>query len=219
MKTTIFDMYSHFYNNLSKDTDSVLQNFSEVTFFAVNIDNEINESESLELFRNKVNGQSIVDVCPTHNIFVKFTYFGVPSNYILLSNTADGRTMSCCSNESVGQYETVRIVEFIIFKLQSRDSRVALLNEPVKTKTGRNKVIPIIHISDKRNITIYQNKFLNNKKVDWKHSWQVIGHWRKINPLTLGKDKNGIYNQEGRTWVNPSIRGSGELVRKLRIIK
>jgi hypothetical protein len=52
-------------------------------------------------------------------------------------------------------------------------------------------------------------------KIDWKHSWSVIGHWRKIR--RLGKNRQGDYCVIGRTWVNPSIKGSGTFISKPRV--
>jgi hypothetical protein len=58
-----------------------------------------------------------------------------------------------------------------------------------------------------------------NKKlqrdVDWSHQWEIRGHWRVCE--TIGKDRDGIYQVEGYTWVKNHIKGKGILVKKARI--
>lgn len=51
------------------------------------------------------------------------------------------------------------------------------------------------------------------------HSFSVRGHWRRVAEGTIGKNRNGEYTVEGFTWVKEHVRGEGELLRKLRVIK
>lgn len=56
-------------------------------------------------------------------------------------------------------------------------------------------------------------------KIDWQHQWRVRGHWRKISPQMIGKDREGEYCIVGRTWVKDFVKGDGPLIEKTRIIK
>ena len=57
---------------------------------------------------------------------------------------------------------------------------------------------------------------ISNNKIDWKHSWAVSGHWRKIKGI--GKDRYGERNTINKTWVTPCIKGSGSFVEKLKVV-
>lgn len=52
------------------------------------------------------------------------------------------------------------------------------------------------------------------------YSYEVMGHWRRLqNIKQLGKDRHGYRNVKGYTWVIPYIKGEGELVKKVRVVK
>lgn len=55
--------------------------------------------------------------------------------------------------------------------------------------------------------------------IDWRHQWRVRGHWRKIEPKMLGKNREGDYVVVGNTWVKDFVKGSGPLIEKTRILK
>lgn len=56
-------------------------------------------------------------------------------------------------------------------------------------------------------------------QLEYSHAFHVRGHWRRINEKTYGKDRNGVYNIVGYTWVTEYVKGEGELVKRLRVIK
>ena len=53
----------------------------------------------------------------------------------------------------------------------------------------------------------------------WTHQWRVRGHWRARSGI--GKDRMGLYNQRGRTWISDHVRGPDDkpLVEKRRIVR
>jgi hypothetical protein len=65
------------------------------------------------------------------------------------------------------------------------------------------------------------NKGKAIRNVEWSHSWVVRGHWRYLsNGSALGKDRKGIRNQVGRTWVTPFDKQKHlEKVSKTRVLK
>lgn len=55
--------------------------------------------------------------------------------------------------------------------------------------------------------------------INWQHQWRVRGHWRKISPQMIGKDREGEYCIVGRTWIKDFVKGDGPLIEKTRIFK
>ena len=55
--------------------------------------------------------------------------------------------------------------------------------------------------------------------LEFSHAFKVRGHWRKVSDNTYGKDRNGIYKVKGYTWVTEHVKGEGELVKKVRVVK
>lgn len=51
------------------------------------------------------------------------------------------------------------------------------------------------------------------------YAYEVMGHWRKLDDNSIGKDRQGLRGVAGYTWVIPHKRGEGELFKKSRIIK
>lgn len=51
------------------------------------------------------------------------------------------------------------------------------------------------------------------------YAYEVMGHWRKVDEQTIGKDREGKREVHGYTWVIPHTRGEGELFKKTRILK
>jgi hypothetical protein len=72
----------------------------------------------------------------------------------------------------------------------------------------------VIHIAMKKE----QGKvvpFCGNS-IDWSHRWLVRGHWRNIQGI--GKNRNGDYCIEGKTFVTSHEKGQGDLVHKVRVV-
>lgn len=109
--------------------------------------------------------------------------------------------------------------KFYLTILYNRKCEVGMTRVPVKvTKKGRDPefVKRLVVISNKKSI---KNEFKSFGKIDWKHQWRVRGHWRKISPNMVGKDREGEYVIVGNTWVKDFIKGEGPLIEKTRIIK
>jgi hypothetical protein len=104
---------------------------------------------------------------------------------------------------------------YILESLNNKKTQIYYKDTNFKTKSGRDKIVPVVFIRNSSNQTIYENYI--PKDVDWKHSWECVGHWRFVKGI--GKDRYGEYNKKGRTWVNPCIKGDGILIKKTRIIQ
>lgn len=72
-------------------------------------------------------------------------------------------------------------------------------NEEVK-KEGIKRIKPIGHL-------------------EYTHSFKVRGHWRRINQHSIGKNRNGEYKVYGFTFVKEYVKGEGELVKRVRVLK
>ena len=78
---------------------------------------------------------------------------------------------------------------------------------------------PIYYVMEKK---VYERKEYNIKpitKLEYSYSFHVRGHWRKLSEEQTGKNRQGIYNVKGYTWVKDFIKGEGELVKRVRIVK
>ena len=53
------------------------------------------------------------------------------------------------------------------------------------------------------------------------HQYEVMGHWRRINNNSIGKDRAGIRQAKGYTWVVPFVKGpeGTALIRKVRKVR
>ena len=51
------------------------------------------------------------------------------------------------------------------------------------------------------------------------HSFKVRSHWRRINKDSLGVDRFGIRRIKGMTFIKEYIKGEGDLIKKIRILK
>ena len=55
--------------------------------------------------------------------------------------------------------------------------------------------------------------------LEYSHAFNVIGHWRKLNGKNKGLNRQGQRVVEGHTWIKPFVKGQGELVQRVRIVK
>ena len=87
--------------------------------------------------------------------------------------------------------------------------------------TIKKPIKPIYYVLDKKEETTKHkyNSIRAIGKLEFNHSFKVRGHYRKISDKTYGKDRNGNYNILGYTWVTEYVKGEGELVKKLRVVK
>lgn len=91
-----------------------------------------------------------------------------------------------------------------------------------KDKTKQTIKVPnrkIYYVMEKR---VYEHKDYKIKpltRLEYSHAFKVRGHWRRISDKTLGKDRNGNRVHYGRTWVTEFLKGEGELVNKVRVVK
>lgn len=63
----------------------------------------------------------------------------------------------------------------------------------------------------------YKQTRFGSQHIEWTHSWEVRGHWRRF--TGTGKNRDGLRCIENWTWVRPHIKGDGELVSKSRVVK
>lgn len=80
---------------------------------------------------------------------------------------------------------------------------------------------PIYYILDKKEETKKSNynKIESRGHLEFTYAFKIRGHWRRISEKSYGKDRQGNYNILGYTWVTEYIKGEGELVKKLRVVK
>ena len=74
---------------------------------------------------------------------------------------------------------------------------------------------PIYYVLNKKER--YDNRITPITHLEYSHSFRVRGHWRHHNGI--GKNRQGVYNVEGYTWVTDYLKGEGELVKRVRVVK
>ena len=62
------------------------------------------------------------------------------------------------------------------------------------------------------------NQIKSRGYTEYSHAFKVRGHYRKLKPNKKGHDRNGK-EVLGYTWVHEYVKGEGELVKRIRIIK
>lgn len=81
-------------------------------------------------------------------------------------------------------------------------------------RTGKDYPLEVTYISKDKNPKLISP--LSENHIEWKHSWKVSGHWRKVKGM--GKNR---YNERvvfGKTWVIPTIKGNGILIEKTKVV-
>ena len=80
---------------------------------------------------------------------------------------------------------------------------------------------PIYYILDKQEEQVKReyHRIKPIGSITFDHSFKVRGHWRRIDTHTLGKNRNNEYVCRGVTWVKEHVRGEGELMKKVRVVK
>lgn len=151
-----------------------------------------------------------------------FFIFNSPAGEIYLSlvPSNDGGMDASCNKlgESFSKEEVVAIIQIIGIMVHDKRTRIAQEQATVSRKhSGKSKVVPVTYIR----IDGYENQRRANgiPGLVWTHSWECMGHWRKIDEEAVGKDRDGVYQIKGKTWVNPCTKGSGELIKKIRVIR
>ena len=83
-----------------------------------------------------------------------------------------------------------------------------------KGQTYFHKIKQVIYLGLKHEST--KATKIDGESVDWSHRWEVRGHWRKCRGI--GKDREGLHNVRGFTWVVPHIKGDEALplIKKIR---
>jgi len=127
------------------------------------------------------------------------------------------------SPENIDRYvaikgELIKMIEHIHDYRSAEDKEVrskSLLND--NGKKSYYKLNQIIYLTKKNHQENVEKTI--KKKVEWTHSYRVMGHWRTLEPGKIGKNQEGNYIVPGFTWVKDFVKGEGELIEKIRIIK
>lgn len=148
-----------------------------------------------------------VETSPGNYIFEAFGLNTLAGTLVRLANIDD-------ESDALIRYALRKIFNRtkLVFGEESNSNTIC-----IKKRTGKEwwKVSPVIHISLEK-----CGKFrepIYGEKIDWKHTWEVRGHWRKTS--SIGKDRDGKYTVSGYTWVKDHKKGDGKLVEKIRVTK
>lgn len=142
----------------------------------------------------------------------------------LVASSKDGKWLSFHnykSEEDNGEEfkQILSLVQSILNSLRGTAVAKENVKETMKIKvSGKKRQICINTISHIYPDKTISPKGLHGRTLEFSHRWFVCGHWRKISGL--GKGRDGVYNEEGFTWVVPHEKGplDKELVQKVRMI-
>lgn len=118
------------------------------------------------------------------------------------------------------------ILKTLFDVLKNKNNERILVTQPDKLKCTINgkkysrKINDVIWLKLNKKDDIEQ--YLKNAKIHSKcpYQYEVRGHWRKLEHQNkLGKNREGIYNICGYTWINEYIKGDNDsmLIKKQRI--
>ncbi len=78
---------------------------------------------------------------------------------------------------------------------------------------------PIYYVLEKNEAPARTKNIKVTGTLEYSHAFKIRGHWRRISEKSIGKDRNGNYCITGFTWVTEYVKGEGELVKRLHVIK
>jgi hypothetical protein len=113
------------------------------------------------------------------------------------------------------------IVRSFLDRLSNEAAGQEKVTARIKVRSGGNKEIVkikrLIHIAPKSQKASYEK---GTREIEWSHRWFSRGHWRELPKGQLGKNRQGLYAELGRTWVTESIKGPErkDLIQKTRLI-
>ena len=119
-------------------------------------------------------------------------------------------------------------IDFAITHITNLPKHSVVSDKPAKAEYYTRKhadtikvIRPIYYVLDKKEekkpVQLRMIKPIGH--LEFSHAFKVRCHWRKINEDSLGKDRNGERKIKGMTFVEEYIKGEGELVKKIRILK
>lgn len=122
-------------------------------------------------------------------------------------------------------YSVVSVAN-LLFKLKDKTYLYAKhpLKQKLKIKNYQNKTKAHIKFNDVvliKHQKTQSSPQINALNLNWQysHRWRVMGHWRNIEGI--GKNRQGEYCVEGKTWVLDHIRGPEglDIIEKKRVYK
>lgn len=140
--------------------------------------------------------------------------------YILASLDGIHTTAVVFSDSGFLNKRLVAITNSFIQRIATEKTGLCKCNEVVKLKNSNkgiknnHKIKSYLYVTNNTNgVSAYGHP------VNFTHSFEVRGHWRKIKGI--GLDRNGERNVTDATWIRPYVKGdlSQEVITKTRIVK
>lgn len=129
-----------------------------------------------------------------------------------LYHKVNGRTFKVENNDINKDFFqgviSVSLRELVDFlkKKTSKEYIEGIDKQRVRFKTKDKRVIKfkgISHLAPYKQGRVIYDPILESS-IEWTYAFQVAGHWRKI--PGIGKNREGLYNQDGFTWIVPHLR-------------
>lgn len=116
------------------------------------------------------------------------------------------------------------VAKALIKRLYSEKTGIEPGRFKIKLGTGKTKrfvkIQRVIHIRPKKLVSV-STKTDDGREIDWSHRWTVRGCWVELGPGRIGKDREGNYCIDGKTWRVEHIKGPENmpLIQKTRVVE
>lgn len=137
---------------------------------------------------------------------------GIVMHYRIMGASADG--------DSGLHKWCIQLFDKMMDRMNSEKMGLETISDKFKIGSGKNKyfhkIKRVIHVAPKK---LHERvESCGSRVIDWSHRWSVRGHWRTCNGI--GKDRDGNYCVEGKTWVEAHEKGpeEAELIKKQRVV-
>lgn len=141
----------------------------------------------------------------------------------------DGWNINLQNNQQYSKQQNLfhkKLIMEALYRLEkiSNKKHDLYVTKDCKTMTFRNRALkqkfkvnkPVYIYTEKSKDIKYISEY-KNRKLEKQISWNVRGHWRKIDSKKRGKNPQGEYIVEGFTWVKPHVCGNSD-VKKVYIV-
>lgn len=115
------------------------------------------------------------------------------------------------------------IANALLQRLYREKTGIEKTRRKVKIGEGKSKrhvtFNQVIHIMPKKDVSP-EITSEDGKSIDWSHRWTVRGCWVNLGDGRIGKDREGNYCVDGKTWRVEHIKGPEDapLIQKTRIV-
>lgn len=112
-----------------------------------------------------------------------------------------------------------KLNECKVYNYTRNDFRPQYLRKK-KAKTVKIENRPIYYVINKKSKEVPKHIDQSKGKLSCSYAFKVRGHWRRLhNEKSFGMNREGERVVLGHTWIKEFIKGNGELIRRVHLVK